>query len=133
MKEYTCGRNNGHRGVETLATPDKSPHAIKIICAECGYFIKWGSHKDVLAINTENAQEINEQEAANALLCPLMSGMVIHPAKSEVRPARLRFEGNACLKERCAWWVKVNEDCSIPEIALSLGTIADWRLHDATK
>ena len=126
MKEYKCGRNNGHRGVRTIETPTKSPHAIEIVCAECGYFIKWGTNKEAVAINTEHTLETNEAETENALLCPLMSGMAILPAHRGDRPPW--FEENACIEGRCAWYVKDYTACSIPEIALSLGTIADWRL-----
>jgi hypothetical protein len=118
--KYTCPVNPDHEGWLVRETSIKSPHRGQIVCAECAEHIKWASKEDMT--------RADELEAQDALLCPLMSGMVIMPAKSEVRPGRLKFEGVACLEERCAWYVKVNEDCSIPDIAISLGTITDWRL-----
>jgi hypothetical protein len=130
MKNYKCPVNPDHEGYLIRETSDDSPHSGQVVCAEieCGEHIKWASKRDMVARETEKAVANNDTEASNALLCPLMSGMVIQPAKSEVRPARLRFEGNACIKEQCTWYVKANDDCSIPQIAISLGTMADWRL-----
>lgn len=128
MKEYKCPAYPDHEGCDINETKSDSPHRGEIVCAECGEHIKWASKRDMIRFDTEQAVASNETEANNALLCPLMSGMVIVPATSEVRPDRLRFERIACHKGQCAWYVKGNEDCSIPEIAMSLGTIADWRL-----
>lgn len=126
VSDMTCCQMHTAAHDRIRETDKDSPHRAEIVCAdtECHEHIKWA---------TEQAVVSNEAEASNALLCPLMSGMVIVPATSEVRPARLRFEGIACHKGQCVWYVKVNEGCSIPEIAMSLGTIADWRLHDAAE
>ena len=118
--QYTCPKNPDHVGVDTVATPKKSPHHIEIVCEACGEHIKWGTHKDVVTINTEKAKAINDAEIENAVLCPMMSGIVIHQAKSEVRPARLRFEGNSCVKERCAWWAEIDNVCAVTSIAFAL-------------
>lgn len=118
--KLSCPKDPSHRLTTEAVTKKGSPHTIKVLCDDCGAFVKWGSHQDVLTINTENAQENNEVEAESAALCPLMSGMVIQPAKSEVRPARLRFEGNACLKEGCAWWAEIDNTCAVTSIAFAL-------------
>ena len=77
MKGYKCGKNNGHRGVKPIATPDESPHAVRIICAECGYFIKWGTHKDVVAINLDGgAREVAvDIEALRRHMKPVIDAM----------------------------------------------------------
>lgn len=132
MMEYICPKNPGHVGVTIGATKEGSPHKAEVICAECDEHIKWASQQDIIRINTETAQAMLDEEIENAVMCPLMSGMVIHPQRSEVRPARLGFQGNACIEGRCAWYIKVNGSCSITDIAMSLGTIADWRLSNAS-
>ncbi len=120
MREYKCGRNNSHNGVDLEEAPSESPHSVKIKCAKCGYFIKWGSRKEVAEIRTAQTAVINEAEIDSAVLCPLMSGMVIQPSTSEIRQARLRFEGNACVKERCAWWATIDNACAVTSIAFAL-------------
>lgn len=120
MKEYICPKNPDHVGVTTEATKKGSPHNARVVCLECNEHIKWASQQDIVTINTENAQAMLDEEKDNAILCPLMSGMVIHPAKSEVRPARLRFEGNACVEARCAWWASIDDACAVKSIAFAL-------------
>ncbi len=125
MGEYTCPVNPDHEGWLVRETDKDSPHRGEIVCAdmECHKHIKWASKEDMA--------RADELEAQDALLCPLMSGMVIVPAQNEARLARLRFEGIACHRERCVWYH--NDDCAITEIAMSLGTIADWRISDGTE
>lgn len=118
--KYTCPVNPDHEDCVIKETDADSPHRAEIVCAECDEHIKWASKQDVVLFNTVKVQEINEAEIENTALCPLMSGMVIWPARSEVRPARLRFEGTACIKERCAWWTKIDNVCAVTSIAFAL-------------
>jgi|GEM_PF-5698174 len=65
-------------------------------------------------------EEGSQSETDNALLCPLMSGTVIVPAHSGIRPAKATFEGNACLKKQCALWVEIDNTCAVTSIAFAL-------------
>ena len=53
MKKYTCPKNPYHNGVTTEAAKKGSPHNARVVCLECGEFIKWASQKDIIGINTE--------------------------------------------------------------------------------
>lgn len=125
MKTLSCPIDPSHRLTTEAVTKKGSPHTIKVLCAEedCGAFVKWGTHKDVLAINTEHGVAHGNAEAS-ALLCPLMSGMVLQPAKSGVRPPAW-FESVACLENRCGWYDKKDDKCSIVSISRSLDYLAD--------
>ncbi len=110
--KYPCPVNPNHDGWLVRETSADSPHKGQVVCMECFEHIKWASQEDM--------DRADELEAEDAVLCPLMSGMVIQPAKSEVRPARLRFEGNTCLKGRCAWWAEIDNVCAVTSIAFAL-------------
>lgn len=114
MKKLLCPKDSSHRLTTEAVTKKDSPHTIKVLCKDCGAFVKWGSHKDVLAINTENAQKINEQEAAK-VICPIMSSLVIGDNV---------FEGSLvkteCLEGGCAWWATIDNACAVTSIAFAL-------------
>jgi len=70
----------------------------------------------------ESVHTLDEDFTNEAAMCPLMSGMVVVPPKSDMYPARLRFNSSACLQERCAWWVETADlaACAIWHIGRSL-------------
>lgn len=51
--KYVCPKNPDHIGVTTEATKKSSPHNARVVCLECGEFIKWASQQDIIRINTE--------------------------------------------------------------------------------
>lgn len=53
MKNLSCPKDPSHRLTTEAVTKKGSPHTIKILCEDCGAFVKWGSHQDVVAINIE--------------------------------------------------------------------------------
>lgn len=66
------------------------------------------------------SKEANNAEREKAPLCPLMSGMILVPPRSDLYPSRLRFERAACVESDCRWWVLGKDDdrdCAVAVIA----------------
>lgn len=116
MNEYTCPINPVHDDPIMKATDKDSPHRGEIVCGVCDHHIKWASQKDIVIFNTEQTVTYNETEAANALLCPLMSGMVSSQLKAWL-------ERLACIQERCGWYDRDGNQCGIQTIFQSLRII----------
>lgn len=74
-----CPKDPSHRLTTEAVTKKGSPHTIKVLCAEedCGAFVKWGTHQDVLAINMEaGAREVSiELEALRRHMKPVIDAM----------------------------------------------------------
>lgn len=109
MSNYTCPVNPNHDGWVIQQTDAESPHRGKVVCAECSEHIKWASKKDIA-----RADEL-EAESKNALICPIMSSLIIGDNV---------FEGSLvkaeCLEDGCAWWTKIDNACAVTSIAFSL-------------
>ncbi len=120
MKTYTCPKNSQHDGVKAVSVARPAAQDSQIICAECGEFIDWASPKDLVQLHADTVHEINQSKHTTAALCPLMSGMVTVPPRSDMYPSRLRFESMACVESDCRWWVVDSDgdaDCAVVMIA----------------